>query len=180
MRRALMLNETHGRSAATVAHCAPVSTRRVVVHLSALVYASSFLLSSFRIFTDFTPGHQIAWTVEAATMSNSWKLLLFATGQATSLPGGPTIDASIAAGATANHLFVVGYAAAIFRKYRAAAFFAAVAAMCAIGCLLPEQLTDLDQGWFLGPGYFAWCAAPVLLTVAAVREWRRNPMPRKG
>ena len=60
------------------------------------------------------------------------------------------------------------------------------AALYAVGCMLPEQL--LEQNYYaesgidscLGPGYFVWCAAPILLAVAAFRASRFEPRRRFG
>lgn len=149
------------------------------MHIAAVVYVVSYFLPAYRIFSDFAPGYEIALAAESMTwefskgvVQQSWSAGTIPSvvgfgGAAENLWG----DMAILGGAAANHLFVIAYIAALCRWLRTAAVCAWLAVVAATGCLLPGQL--FETHWFLGPGYFLWCAAPVLLGFACGRPFRR-------
>jgi hypothetical protein len=147
--------------------------RHWLMHSALVVYTLSFVLPSVKIDLfgnrSFEPGYWCALCAELTVWDFNTELAAFA------LQSGPPPARdkvlgwfSMIGGATANHFFLLAYALAMFRRPRIAALCAVLSAACALGCLLPAQILALDGGWGLGPGYFVWCAAPVILAVGGV------------
>jgi hypothetical protein len=151
------------------------------MYVAVWLYAVSMILPSFRVFDGFSAGFEVALTAEIVTMNFARNVaarfasggpvpgVLFSSVGTESLWG----DIAILAGAAANHLFVLALAAAWFRWRKTAVASARLAALAAVGCMLPAQI--LDSRWYLGPGYFVWCAAFIVLAVAVSRRPATSP-----
>jgi hypothetical protein len=142
-----------------------------------IVFALSMLLPAFQVWNGqpFSPGYKMAWLVENFFWRMSWESINIVFG-AVPVPssgrwGGWEI---LLTGAMANHLFLLACLMVLFRRFRMAVACSTLSALCAIGCLLPWQIIDFGKGWSLGPGYFVWCAATVLLAIATWRIARRE------
>lgn len=153
------------------------SPERRVIHLSVAVFVLSMILPSYRVWNPgiFSPGYEMAWLVEGIFLEMSWESMKAVLGVSPPPPssrwdGWPVF----LSGACANHLFILAYLTVLFRRYRTAAVFATGSALCGIGCLLPGQIIAFKKGWSLGPGYFVWCAAAVMLAITTVRVARRE------
>jgi hypothetical protein len=149
-------------------------SERRTVYLSVIVFALSMLLPAYRIwnYVPFSPGYEMAWLVEVFFWEMSWESINMVFG---AIPVSPSSRWSgwetFLTGAMVNHLFLLACLMVLFRRFRMAVAFSA---LCAIGCLLPGQAIDLRNGWLLGPGYFVWCAAAVMLAIATWRIARRE------
>jgi|GEM_PF-5008342 len=139
------------------------------------------LLPAFRIqiLNDheghFSAGYEMAWLVEAVFWTMSWESTKIAFGAAPPPPSGRWGGWQILLpGAMANHFFLLACLMVFLRRFRMAVACSTLSALCAIGCLLPWQILDFRKGWVLGPGYFVWCAATVLLAIATWRIARRE------
>lgn len=152
-------------------------SERRPVYWSMIVFALSMLLPAFRVWNvgPFSPGYETAWFVEGAFWKASWESItvVFEAGPAPSSRrwGG---SEPILAGAMANHLFLLACLTVLFRRFRMAVAFSTLSALCAVGCFLPRQAIYYKDGWALGPGYFVWCAATVILAIATWRIARRE------
>lgn len=127
------------------------------------------------------PGYIIAYWTELSAFEAGRQLAQSAFGT----PGGrgPLNFADswpVLVGATANHLFTLACLATMFQRLRLATALAAFAALLTVGCMIPEQVLEWNNGWLLAPGYFVWCAAQVVLMVATWREDRRSRIERRG
>jgi hypothetical protein len=120
------------------------------------------------------PGYTIAFWTEANAFEAGHRLAQAAWGKPIS-QGALDFSGSwpVLAGATANHLFALACLATLFRRLRLAAALAGIAALLTVGCMFPEQILEWNDGWLLGPGYFVWCAAPVVLMVETWKADRR-------
>lgn len=167
-----------------------LSRRRCVALLlpAIAVYGVALCLPAVRIQPlgwsadrSFDPGYAIAFWTEAIVVETAFEA---GRTMAKSAFGAPfprgAIDLTnswgILAGVTANHLFGLACLVTLLRRLRLAAALAGMAALLAAGCRLPEQVTEWNNGWVVGPGYFVWCAAPVVLVVATRRAARRTTM----
>jgi hypothetical protein len=150
---------------------------RALLSLSLLIYAFALILPLTSVdWGGSLPGWAAVWISEvvAFKLSQASFQNLLAGALVLSRLSDWMISALIFS--TATQLYGLAWIAKIFRRDRLASFLGGSATVSAAGCLVPA----LNAGLNPAVGYFAWCTAPVLLTVAAVREWRRNPMPRKG
>lgn len=151
---------------------------RTLMHLAAAIFAVSFILPSYRVFDEYTPGWSCALVTEEFLFELNKQSIESALRLTPSLHQYNFSEWSVfVSGASANHLFVIAYVAAIFKRFRITCLFAGLSALCAIGCLLPGQMVEISRGWRLGPGYFVWCAAPVLLSATTLRAARTAIMP---
>lgn len=152
----------------------PTVKRRRYLVLPALVFGVSLLLPSLKVFDGYAAGYVAAACVETAFCELSVKAISSLAAGSLAFPVTWTDDFPIWSGMRANHLFVLAYIARLFRRFRLASLLAANSALCAVACLLPEQLFELfgDGRWCLGPGYFVWCAAPMTLAIATFRAFR--------
>jgi hypothetical protein len=135
------------------------------------------MLPAYRPMQDgsFIPGYETAWIVEGSFWSMSWEATTARLGVSPPSPSGHWKGWEIVvSGALANHFFVLAYITTVLRWYRIAAACATISALFAIGCLLPGQIVEINRAWFLGPGYFAWCAATAILATATLRIARSN------
>jgi hypothetical protein len=156
-------------------------SERGTVYLSLIVFALSMPLPAYRIqiWNDhdgpFSPGYEMAWIVEAVYWAMSWESIKTVFG-ATPVPSSGAWNGwqIFLPGAMANHLFLLACLMLLFRRFRTAVACSTLSALCAIGCLLPWQLIDFRNGWSLGPGYFVWCTATVLLAIATWRIAQRK------
>jgi hypothetical protein len=155
-------------------------SERRTVYSSLIAFALSMLLPAYRIqiWNDhdgrFGPGYEIAWLVEAIFCEMSWESVNSVFGAAPMPSSGRWSDWQIFLGAMANHFFLLACLMVLLRRFRMAVACSMLSALCAIGCLLPWQIIDFKKGWSLGPGYFVWCAATVLLAIATWRIARRE------
>ena len=157
-------------------------SERRKIYFSVILYGVSMLLPAYRIqFLDddddrhFDPGYEMAWFVEGAFWQMTWEAsqIPFRRDSAsTYYPLGLILV--LIPGAMANHFFLLGCLALRFRWLRMAVIFSILSALCAIGCLLPWEISDPTDEWSLGPGYFVWCTAAVVLTVGSWRVARRE------
>jgi hypothetical protein len=151
-----------------------VSSKRVFersryLFLPAAVFVVSLLLPAFRLkecsATKVVPGYVMAWIAEYLFFECSMDTL---RSLAHGSLRGPE-DWPILAGITANHVFALAFVAGHFRRWGLASVLAGIAALCAL-CILLEQFHEPE--WFLWPGYFVWCAAPIVLAASAYRACR--------
>jgi len=151
----------------------PVFERSRYLFLPAAVFVVSLLLPAFRLqecsATKVVPGYVMAWIAENLFFEFSMDALRsLAHGSLRGPPNWPVL-----AGITANHIFALAFVAGLFRRWGLASALAGIAALCAL-CMLLEQLQDPE--WFLWPGYFVWCAAPIVLAISACRSCRAARM----
>jgi|SRR5579863_747625 len=151
---------------------------RRTVSLALILFALSMLLPAYRVWpTDayFIPGYHVAWFVEFFFWGISWESIKMFFG---TIPVSQSNRWSgwelLLPGAMANHLFLLAFITVLFRRFRMAVFFSTLSAACAIGWLLPGQAVNFSEGWHLGPGYFVWFAATVVLAIATWRVARRE------
>ncbi len=138
-----------------------------------VVFGAALCLPAYPIWETFEPGYSVALSTEAIAFEAGEKLARQAFGASRARGGVDLTDSwPILAGATANHLFALACLTTIFRRLRLAAVLAGLSALFAIGCLVPVQIMERENGWVLGPGYFVWCAAPVVLIVTTRRADR--------
>ncbi|MGQ0633020.1 MAG: hypothetical protein ACT4QC_00255 [Planctomycetaceae bacterium] len=143
--------------------------RHWLMHVACVAYAVSFLLPAVEIMQGFAPGYMCAYWVEAVVSELNERALHSAT-QGSSMSRWEWGDLMFIAGAMANHFFLLAYAACVLRRPRVTAVLAVLSALCAVASMLPGQVLDLfsNHKWFLGQGYFVWCAAPMILAAGAV------------
>ncbi|HEY2253895.1 MAG TPA: hypothetical protein VGH74_22625 [Planctomycetaceae bacterium] len=136
-------------------------SERRTVYLSVILFALSMLLPAYRIriWNDqdgrFSLGYEMAWLVEGVFWTLSWESIktVFAAGPVPSSGGWDGLQILLP-GAMANHLFLLAGVTVLFRRFRMAVAFSTLSALCAIGCLLPWQISAIRKEWSLGPGYF--------------------------
>lgn len=151
---------------------------------AAAVYVLSYFLPAYRLQLFSEPSYEVGWQTALFAEMIVWGLATEVASSAIS--GGPIplaaangadlrLSLVMLGGAAANHLFLLACAAALFRRKRIASASAWFAFILAVGCLTPGQL--FEQEWYLGPGYFAWCAAPALLAFACGSPFHRSESP---
>lgn len=144
-----------------------------LAHLAVVLYAVSLALPSVCIFDNYVAGYLVAWATEEGVFRNAEKLVEHVLGQGPPNQSPWSSALPFHLGAAANHAFFLSYIAAIFWRPRVATLLAGIAVLCAVGCLLPSQIANLHDGWILGPGYFLWCTATIVLLAATIGQWRR-------
>jgi len=143
--------------------------------LPVVVFGVALLLPSMKVFSDVVPGYGMAWIAENLFFDASMEALRsLARGSLQGLTVEGWAGWPIHAGIWANHLFVLALALAFFRRWGMASAFAGIAAVCALICGLPGQFLSGDAEWSLWPGYFVWCAAPIVLAVSSFRAFRAS------
>ncbi|MBI3865950.1 MAG: hypothetical protein HY290_29085 [Planctomycetia bacterium] len=146
-------------------------------------FALSFALPSVsvRIFGDDgtpLPGWACAYYAEVSVLEANLKAFGSMTGR-----GAPTDSDQLpfllwcGAGASANHLIVLAYAATLFRRFRIAAYLATIGGLCGLTCTVVVHLFDRGSGW--GPliGCYVWCGSGIVISgllLAAYFRQRRE------
>lgn len=141
-----------------------------------VVFGMALALPALRIFVEFVPGYVVVRSIEEAIIFDFAPELARMTFRAQAGGGGLKLIEvwPLLAAGTANHLFALACLLTICRRVRLAAVLAGLSAAFAIGSALPYQIMDWKDGWYLGPGYFVWCAAPLVLMAATWRVDRTS------
>lgn len=151
-------------------HTTSRAKNRITLWPALAAFAASLILPSYwqSLSGTWIVGYMVFYESEAYAVASALQMWNAAwRGQSTN-----PVHAVLLCGAMANHLFALALAAALCRWSKTAAVAAVFAVLLAIGCLLPLQLWQINEGWILGPGYFVWCAAPGILAIGALRLLR--------